>query len=118
MMFIVSEVHPFEDGNGRTARVMMNAELVACEQFKCITPTAHQDYYLAGLRCASRDNVFQTYCKVVDLSRAYTESINWSDFGEAREKLESDCADKTPDEGLAIFNRALRQLKLSSIVQG
>ena len=29
MMFLVSEVHPFVDGNGRIARIMMNAELVA-----------------------------------------------------------------------------------------
>src|SRR5690606_10696897 len=27
MLFMVSEVHPFLDGNGRLARVMMNAEL-------------------------------------------------------------------------------------------
>ncbi len=27
MMFLVSEVHPFNDGNGRVARVTMNAEL-------------------------------------------------------------------------------------------
>jgi hypothetical protein len=27
MMFLVSEVHPSDDGNGRVARVMMNAEL-------------------------------------------------------------------------------------------
>ena len=27
--FLISEVHPFADGNGRMARVMMNAELVA-----------------------------------------------------------------------------------------
>ncbi|WP_290706739.1 Fic family protein [Flavihumibacter sp. CACIAM 22H1] len=27
MMFMISEVHPFLDGNGRMARVMMNAEL-------------------------------------------------------------------------------------------
>ena len=26
-MFLISEVHPFLDGNGRVARVMMNAEL-------------------------------------------------------------------------------------------
>jgi len=26
-MFIVSEVHPFIDGNGRLARLVMNAEL-------------------------------------------------------------------------------------------
>ena len=29
IMFIVAEVHPFVDGNGRIARIMMNAELVS-----------------------------------------------------------------------------------------
>ena len=29
MQFLVSEVHPFSDGNGRTARIMMNVELAA-----------------------------------------------------------------------------------------
>ena len=29
MMFVVSEVHPFVDGNGRVARIMMNAEFIA-----------------------------------------------------------------------------------------
>jgi hypothetical protein len=28
IMFLISEVHPFLDGNGRMARVMMNEELV------------------------------------------------------------------------------------------
>lgn len=31
-MFVVTEVHPFTDGNGRTARLAMNAELTASEQ--------------------------------------------------------------------------------------
>jgi Fic family protein len=29
MMFLVSEVHPFTDGNGRVGRVLMNAESTA-----------------------------------------------------------------------------------------
>ena len=38
-MFLVSEVHRFTDGNGRIARVMMNAELVARHQSKIVVPT-------------------------------------------------------------------------------
>jgi len=34
MMFVISEIHPFLDGNGRIARVMMNAELVHQNQAK------------------------------------------------------------------------------------
>ena len=39
MLFLVSEVHPFIDGNGRVARIMMNAELVAGGQVKILIPT-------------------------------------------------------------------------------
>ena len=29
IMFLISQIHPFADGNGRAARIMMNAELSA-----------------------------------------------------------------------------------------
>jgi len=38
MMFMVSEVHPFLDGNGRVGRVMMNVELAAASLSKIIIP--------------------------------------------------------------------------------
>lgn len=113
MHFMITEVHPFLDGNGRLARIMMNAELVSAMQHKIIIPTVHRDNYLNGLRLATRDQNFLTYCKVMDQAQAYIETINWLDYSEAREKFESDAADKTSDEGLPIFNRALRKLSLS-----
>jgi len=50
IMFLVSEVHPFEDGNGRIARVMMNTELVNQNQCKIIVPTVYRDDYLLTLK--------------------------------------------------------------------
>ncbi len=111
--FIVSEVHPFNDGNGRLSRIMMNAELFRAGHYKIIIPTVHRDNYLNGLRQASRDQYFTTYCKVLDQAQAYVQTIHWLDYGDARHKLETDHAEKTPNEGLPIFNRALRSLKLS-----
>src|SRR3546814_1920531 len=40
MMAMVSEVHTFADGNGRIARIMMNAELVAGGAERIILPAA------------------------------------------------------------------------------
>lgn len=40
MMLLVSEVHPFADGNGRAARIMMNAELVAGGQERILPERA------------------------------------------------------------------------------
>ena len=43
------EVHPFNDGNGRISRIMMNAELVAADQSKIIIPTVFREDYLNAL---------------------------------------------------------------------
>ncbi|HBD7470372.1 TPA: Fic family protein [Legionella pneumophila] len=115
MHFLISEIHPFDDGNGRLSRIMMNAELVSHEDYKIIIPTVHRDNYLNGLRLASRNKNFKSYVKVMDQAQAYTASINWKDYGEARDKIESDHANSTADEGIPLFNRILRTLKLSDI---
>lgn len=115
MHYLISEVHPFNDGNGRIARIMLNSELVKANLFKIIMPTVCRDNYLGALRQATRDHYFSSYCKVMDQAQAYTESIHWADYGDARNKLEADNADKTTDEGLPIFNRVLRKLSLSEL---
>ena len=113
MHFLISEIHPFDDGNGRLSRIMMNAELVKAGLYKIIIPSVHRDNYLNGLRLASRDNDFRIYCKVLDQAQAYVASINWRNYGEAREKIERDRANSTSDEGTPQFNRVLRELHLS-----
>lgn len=54
--FLVSDVHPFVDGNGRISRMMMNAELVSVGQSTIIIPTVFRDDYLQSLRALSRRN--------------------------------------------------------------
>ena len=38
MHFLISETHPFGDGNGCLSRIMLNAELVNAGIFKIIIP--------------------------------------------------------------------------------
>ena len=54
--FLVSDVHPFVDGNGRTSRIMMNSELVSAGQSTIIIPTVFRDDYLQTLRALTRRN--------------------------------------------------------------
>ena len=54
--FLVSDVHPFVDGNGRMSRIMMNAELVSAGQSTIIIPTAFLDDYVGALKALSRRN--------------------------------------------------------------
>ncbi len=53
VMFMIAEIHPFEDGNGRISRLMMNAELVAANLSKVIIPTVYRTDYLGALRAMS-----------------------------------------------------------------
>jgi Fic family protein len=64
-MFVISEIHPFLDGNGRIARVMINAELVTTGQTRIIIPTVYRDDYLGALRRLTRNNDPQVYIKDV-----------------------------------------------------
>jgi len=112
MQFLIAEIHPFDDGNGRLARIMMNAELVSAEQHKIIVPTVHRDSYLNGLRQATRSGRFRTITKVFTDLQAYTSRIPWQDYGEAKATLESHYANRLPDDGVAVFNRQISKYNI------
>ena len=49
MLFLLSEVHPFNDGNGRISRLGMNAELEAAGHARLILPTSFRTDYIGVL---------------------------------------------------------------------
>ena len=86
-MFVVSEVHPFADGNGRVARLTMNAELEAGHECRIIVPTGLRDDYLAGLRRLSRDDEPGVYIKVMRFAHDWTSGIDFLDLEAARAQM-------------------------------
>lgn len=89
MMFLVSEVHPFADGNGRVARIMMNAELVAAGERRIIVPTVFRTNYLTGLKALSHNAVTRTLIRSLDFLQRYTLAIDFSTLGGAQPQLEA-----------------------------
>jgi fido (protein-threonine AMPylation protein) len=103
MMFMISEVHPFLDGNGRISRIMMNAELVKAGQTRIIIPTVFRDDYILTLRKLTRDNDPKPYIKMLDKAQRFSQTIVGSmDF--MQDHLEKCNAFKEPTEGKLIFN--------------
>ena len=84
MMFLISEVHPFADGNGRVARIMMNAELVAARENRIIVPTVYRNNYLMALKALSQNGVTGALVRVMDFAQKYTAAVDFSDFARAR----------------------------------
>ncbi len=98
MMFLVSEVHPFADGNGRVARIMMNAELVSDESQKIIIPIVYRNNYLAALKTLTNDSRSIPLIRTLDFGQKFTHSIDWSTYGLAREQLKECNAFMDPNE--------------------
>jgi fido (protein-threonine AMPylation protein) len=97
MMFLISEVHPFLDGNGRTARVMMNAELVKQGQAKIIIPTVYREDYMLALRKLTRQHEPTAYIIMLQRAHEFTTTIVGDDVNEMEEKLNASNAFKEHD---------------------
>jgi Fic family protein len=87
IMFLIAEVHPFTDGNGRCARIMMNAELVAADQARIIIPTIFRNNYLSALKALTHQARPDALIRALDFAQKYTSLIDWSDFKKAHAML-------------------------------
>ncbi len=94
MMFLVSEVHPFLDGNGRIARVMMNAELVNQGQSKIIIPTVYRDDYMLALRRLTRQQDPSPYVSMLLKAHVFSSTITGDDMDVMEKHLETSNAFK------------------------
>ena len=97
IMFMVSEIHPFNDGNGRISRIMMNAELVAGGQSKIIIPTVFREDYLNALRRLTRKNDPDILIRALSRVRTFSSKITGADFEKTRIFLENSNAFKDED---------------------
>ena len=86
-MFILSEVHPFLDGNGRIARLMMNAEFVSVGQSKIIIPTVYRDDYMGTLRKLTRQGDCISFIKMMQKAHEFSETIFGDNYAEMHEYL-------------------------------
>lgn len=79
-MFIVSEVHPFNDGNGRLARLVMNSELSAAGEARIIVPTLFHEAYLDCLRELTRAARAGPYLDVMMNIQRWTAAFSYDDL--------------------------------------
>ncbi len=95
-MFLIAEVHPFADGNGRVARAVANAELSAAGQQRLIVPTVFRDDYLYALRALSRQANPTPLVRVLDRAQELCAEIDWTDLDRAEAQLTRVHAFETP----------------------
>ncbi len=103
MMFMISEVHPFLDGNGRIARVMMNAELSSKGLVKIIVPTVFREDYMGALRKLTRQQIADPYIRMMLKAYDFSATLKQESLEEMEQHLNSCEAFKEPTDGKLKF---------------
>lgn len=104
-MFVVAEVHPFNDGNGRIARLAMNAELSRARLVRWIVPTVLREDYLLALRTLSRNGDPQPYLRMLARVAQFSHWLNFASYAGLHRQLESSRAMLEPSEGQLRMDR-------------
>ena len=100
VMMVTLEVHPFTDGNGRVARVMLNAELSAADLARIVIPSVYRSEYLGGIRRVSLSDGKDIAALVKTMSFAWrwTAAMPWEDRAATEGQLEATNALLEPDD--------------------
>ena len=85
VLFLVAEVHPFNDGNGRISRLGMNAELEAAGQTRLIIPTSLRNDYLTVLEALTSNGNPQPF---ITFSHKLIDVNSRMPFGSFEQSLE------------------------------
>jgi Fic/DOC family len=84
MMVLVTECHPFDDGNGRVARLTSNAELSTAGEVRVLIPTVYRNSYLAALSGFSNGaGRGESLISVLDYAQRWAAAVDWTDYASA-----------------------------------
>lgn len=103
MIFLVSEVHPFTDGNGRIARAMTNAELISAGQHRIIIPTVYREDYLLALRSLTRQGRAGAYLRMLDRAHEFVSRVDFQAMEVALAMLRAANAFADPTEARLVM---------------
>lgn len=87
MMFFVSEIHPFNDGNGRLSRAMMNSELLAGGLCRIIIPSVFRNEYVSSLKRIKNHSDPSSYLRVMLYAQELVNCIDFTDLEHAKSIL-------------------------------
>ncbi len=116
IMFMISEVHPFTDGNGRISRIMGNAELFKSDLSRIIVPTVFREDYIGSLKRFTNKKDPDAFIRVMDKLQYFSNNIFGENFEELNNYIKATNAYKEPTEGkLKIIDRSMPDITLDDI---
>ncbi len=96
-MFLIAEVHPFTDGNGRVARALMNAELSSVGECRVMVPMSYRDEYMSALRALSQNDNPTPLWRMIDRAQRWASLMTWTEHDRVLELMHETNAFATPE---------------------
>jgi Fic family protein len=108
-MFLVSKVHPFSDGNGRIARIMMNAEPHRAGHERIMIPNVYRTEYLQALRALTHNHRTAALISVMDYAQRFVSEIDFANYAEAVKQLDARHAFGKPADAMGGGDKLILQ---------
>lgn len=102
-MFVVAEVHPFNGGNGRTARVAMNHYLTNAGLTRIIIPTVFRDDYISAMKAMTGGHP-TPLGRMLERAARFSRWLDTSSKERCFEMLRASNAMLNPSEGRLTFD--------------
>jgi len=87
--FMISDIHPFNDGNGRISRLLMNAELSRLGLCRVIIPTLYHPQYVDCKKQLTQANTPEAYVRAIALMARWTAQFGYSDLPQLIKHLQA-----------------------------
>jgi len=108
LMFVISEVHPYSDGNGRVGRALMNAALAASGNSRVIIVTGYRDDYLRVLKAFSHQGNPGPFIQMLDRAQQFVSELPLAHYHRTVELLkETGALDESGDRRLRLPSELL-----------
>lgn len=108
---VVSEVHPFLDGNGRISRLLLNRLLRQAGLCPIIIPTVFRQDYVIALATLTQVGRVEPIIQVLGKAQLFTAGIDFQNMLTARDHMEQSHAFSHPDESKFLWHPTLRMVR-------
>ncbi len=98
MLFTITEICPYEAYNGMLGRLMMNAELVKCQQSKIIIPLVYLPEYRVAINRLQKLKDPRAYIKMLQFAWDFTSNKSETDLEQLQKLLEKTHAFSDPEK--------------------
>jgi hypothetical protein len=86
--FVLSEIHPFTDGNGRVSRLLMNQILTQAGLTRIIIPTVFREDYTLSLKALSNNANAEPYVSMLNRAAKFSALLDYSNQARLFKQLE------------------------------